>query len=225
MPACVTATICNQSDSVNLLMASRSFSSTALNGCVSFHSGCCGASLPKRSSANMAWVYNGCSVQSVPSWSKVATRSFGSTYLELDFSVVSLTNEMIAFFEAPLFHEGRGSSSARDTLLKAPRTAVVADTLNRSLRVISIYSPSRLTALLTCETVHPIHPRHLVRKPEYRNHCGLACQLRICDSISLPKLTRAARNPSSRNWDLKRSDSSVGAGIIARNFQGLYYRI
>src|SRR5580658_4742121 len=96
IPECVTATISIQSFSVNLLIASRSPVITDLNGSVDFHSGCSGASLPRRYSANMAWVYNGCSVQRVPSWSKVAMRSFGSTYLGLDFSVVSLTKDTIA---------------------------------------------------------------------------------------------------------------------------------
>src|SRR5208282_386779 len=108
----------------------------------SFHSGCWSAIVPKRCNANIAWVYNGCSVQSVPSWSKVATRSLGSTYFELDFSVVSLTKELIAFFEGPSFQEGSGSSSACVTWLKAPRTAVVAEPLIRSLRVSFMPSPS-----------------------------------------------------------------------------------
>src|SRR5438128_8285852 len=98
-----------QSDSVNLLIVSRSCPRTALNGCFSFQSGCCGASLPTRSSANIPCAYKGCSVQSVPSWSNVAMRSPGSTYFGLDLAVVSLTNETIACFADPLFHDGKGS--------------------------------------------------------------------------------------------------------------------
>src|ERR1700733_5920 len=101
--------ICSQSDSLNLLIASRSPASTDWNGSFSFHSGCCGAISPRRFSANIACAYIGCSVQSVPSWSNVATRSWGSMYLELDFSVVSFTNVRIASFAGPLFHDGKGS--------------------------------------------------------------------------------------------------------------------
>src|SRR5690242_7664204 len=36
-------------------------------------------------------------------------RSFGSTYLGLDFSVVSFTKEIIAFLAGPSFQDGRGS--------------------------------------------------------------------------------------------------------------------
>ena len=52
-------------------------SSTALNGCLFFHSGCCGASALTRSSAKASWTYIGCSTHSVPSLSKVAMRCGG----------------------------------------------------------------------------------------------------------------------------------------------------
>src|SRR5277367_2605396 len=72
-------------------------------------------------------------------------RSCGSTYFELDFSVVSLTNAMIAFFAGPSFQEGSGSPTASAASPRAPRTAAAADTLIKSLRVISIklsFSPA-----------------------------------------------------------------------------------
>ena len=53
--------------------------------------------------------YKGCSVQSVPSWSKVAMRSAGSTYLVLDLSVVSFTKARTMSFAGPLFQDGKGS--------------------------------------------------------------------------------------------------------------------
>src|SRR5271154_333500 len=63
-------------------------------------------------------------------------RSLGSTYLELDFSVTSLTKEMIAFFEAPSFHDGSGSSKPAAPRAKAPKTVNAADVLIKSRRVI-----------------------------------------------------------------------------------------
>src|SRR5271163_3704354 len=160
MPACVTATISIQSFSLNLDIASRSAVSADLNGSVSFHSGCCGAIVPKRCKANIAWVYNGCSVQRVPSWSNVAMRSFGSTNLGLDFSVVSLTKARIACFAGPLFHEGSGSSNAWDSRLRVPRTAVAADTLIRSLLVIFIGSPLRPLVRRNGETLNGNSAEH-----------------------------------------------------------------
>src|SRR5277367_5842083 len=91
----------------------------------------------------MAWPYNGCSVQSVPSWSKVAMRSAGGTNFELDLSVVARTNSRMAFFAAPSFHEGSGFSAVIDTRLTDPKTAIAADDLITSLRVIFIDSPVR----------------------------------------------------------------------------------
>ena len=54
-------------------------SSTALNGCLVFQSGFCGASALTRSSAKANWTYIGCSHHSVPSLSNVAMRSAGGT--------------------------------------------------------------------------------------------------------------------------------------------------
>ena len=50
-------------------------SSTALNGCVFFHSGCLAATAFTRSSAKANWMYIGCSTHSVPSLSNTAMRS------------------------------------------------------------------------------------------------------------------------------------------------------
>ena len=44
-----------------------------------FHSGCSGASFFTRSKAKRIWVYMGYSTHKVPSWSKTAMRSAGST--------------------------------------------------------------------------------------------------------------------------------------------------
>ncbi len=53
-------------------------SSTALNGCFVFHSGCFGASAFTRSMAKSNWKYAGCSAHSVPSLSNTAMRSSGA---------------------------------------------------------------------------------------------------------------------------------------------------
>src|SRR4051794_13952522 len=51
----------------------------------------------------------GCSTQSVPSRSSVATRCSGGTSIALDRSVVARTNSTSAFFGAPSFQDGSGS--------------------------------------------------------------------------------------------------------------------
>jgi len=60
-------------------------SSSALKGCLVFHSGCCGASFLTRSNAKRTCVYIGYSTHKVPSLSK------------------------IAFFVGPSFHDWRAS--------------------------------------------------------------------------------------------------------------------
>src|SRR5271156_2715223 len=78
----------------------------------------------------------GCSTHSVPSWSNSAIRSSFGTNFGLDLSVVAWTKSRIAFFQAPSFHEGSGSSAAADTPPKAPNAVVAADALIKSLLVI-----------------------------------------------------------------------------------------
>src|SRR5277367_6293235 len=78
----------------------------------------------------------GCSTHSVPSWSNSAIRSSFGTNFGLDLSVVACTKSRIAFFEAPSFHEGSGSSAAADTPPKTPNAVVAADALIKSLLVI-----------------------------------------------------------------------------------------
>ena len=75
MPAWVAMTISTRPRSPASASVFRSPSSTALNGCLSFHSGCSGAIALTRSSAKASWMYIGCSVHSVPSLSKMAMRS------------------------------------------------------------------------------------------------------------------------------------------------------
>ena len=84
-------------------------SRTALNGCLCFHSGCCGANALMRSIAKTNCVYMGCSAHRVPSLSKVAMRSGAGTKSGLPCVVVRLTKSVMAFFAEPLFHEGNGS--------------------------------------------------------------------------------------------------------------------
>jgi hypothetical protein len=55
-PAWVANTISMRSRKESLAMAARSPESTVLNGSLSFHSGCSGASAATRSSANASWL-------------------------------------------------------------------------------------------------------------------------------------------------------------------------
>ncbi len=61
--------------------------------------------------------------------------SFGTNF-ELRRSVVLCTKSRMAFLADPSFHEGCGSSAAVETRLIAPKAAIAADVLNRSLRLI-----------------------------------------------------------------------------------------
>src|SRR5271154_4953629 len=62
-------------------------------------------------------------------------RSAGSTYLELDLSVVSRTKARTAALAGPSFHDGSGSSAALENWLVAPTTAIAADPFIKFLRV------------------------------------------------------------------------------------------
>jgi len=66
----------------------------------------------KRSRQYVTCEHIGCSTHGVPSWSKVAIRSAGSTRLGPPRVVVVCTNSTIAFFAAPSFHVGSGSVCA-----------------------------------------------------------------------------------------------------------------
>jgi hypothetical protein len=95
--------------------AARAFmspSSTALNGCFVFHSGCSGASAFTRASAKANWTLIGCSAQSVPSLSKVAMRCSGGTNRGLARSVTVSMNVKMLCLAVPSFHEGNGSVCA-----------------------------------------------------------------------------------------------------------------
>src|SRR5262245_57164959 len=87
-------------------------SSTPLNGCVVFHSGCFAASTLIRSRAKASWKYIGCSAHRVPSLSKTAMRSAGATKSAPPCVVVRPTKTMRAFLASPSFHDGSGSASA-----------------------------------------------------------------------------------------------------------------
>src|SRR5271170_7779473 len=80
----------------------------------------------------------GCSTHSVPSWSNSAIRSSLGTNFGLDLSVVECTKSRIAFFAAPSFQDGSGSSAAADTPPNTPNAVVAADALSKSLRVVFI---------------------------------------------------------------------------------------
>src|SRR5271169_2498782 len=82
------------------------------NGSWVFHSGCSRASAFTRSSANRTWKYIGCSAQSVPSLSKVATRSASGTKWGEPCLVTRSTNATMACLVAVLFQEGSRSVPA-----------------------------------------------------------------------------------------------------------------
>src|SRR5262249_57782075 len=80
----------------------------------------------------------GCSTHSVPSWSKVATRSSWGTNVGLDLSVVFCTNSTIACLAGPSFHEGSGSPCvalcALATVIRGQKMAAKAITCLRKVR-------------------------------------------------------------------------------------------
>ena len=133
IPAWVAATICRKPFSPSAASALRSSSSTALNGCFFFQSGCRGASAFTRSIANMIWKYIGCSDHSVPSLSKVAMRWSTGTKSGAPGVVTRGTKSVIDFFAAPSFQEGRGSVWAR-AKLSIPPHEPTASTKARNVR-------------------------------------------------------------------------------------------
>ena len=82
-----------------------------LNGCLVFHSGCCGASALTRSRAKTTWKYIGCSAQSVPSLSNVAMRSATGTKSGEPSFVTFATNSTMDFLAAPSFQDRSGSAA------------------------------------------------------------------------------------------------------------------
>ena len=77
MPECVAATISSMPFSPMAATAFMSPASTDLNGSLSFHSGCWFACFFTSSMAKTNWLYSGCSIQSVPSLSKVRDALLG----------------------------------------------------------------------------------------------------------------------------------------------------
>ena len=63
--------------------------------------------------AKTNWLYIGCSIHSVPSLSKVATRSSGLTKSGPPSLVTLVTKSMMLCLVAPSFQDGSGSSAAR----------------------------------------------------------------------------------------------------------------
>src|SRR5262245_24883621 len=59
-----------------------------------------------------SWTYIGCSVQSVPSLSKVAMRSAAGTKSGAPSFVTRVTKSSRAFFAGPSFQDGSGSAGA-----------------------------------------------------------------------------------------------------------------
>ena len=96
MPECVAATISTMPFSPMAATAFMSPASTDLNGSLVFHSGCWLACSFTSSMAKTNWLYIGCSIHSVPSLSKVATRSSGLTKSGPPSLVTVPTKSMIA---------------------------------------------------------------------------------------------------------------------------------
>src|SRR5271165_2351008 len=125
MPVRVAARIFKRSLIGSFAIASRLPESTVLNGSTFLSSGFFSTSASTRSRQYITCVYIGCSTQSVPSWSKVAMRSSGATYLGSDLSVTSLTNAKMACLAGPSFHDGSGSWAwARVWLARATASRV-----------------------------------------------------------------------------------------------------
>src|SRR5262249_18280150 len=116
------------------------FSSDA-NGSLLFHSGCRGASAFTRSIAKRTWKYIGCSAQSVPSWSKAATRSAGGTKAGPPSLVPFPTNSTIACFAFPSLHEASGSA-ARTPAARIDAAATTAATAVRTWRPTRLVGPA-----------------------------------------------------------------------------------
>jgi hypothetical protein len=99
-------------------MASRLPDITVLNGSTLASSGFAFARAGTRSRQYITCEYIGCSTHNVPSWSNVAMRSDCGTKFGLPCDVVARTNSTIAFFAAPSFHEGSGSTWASTAALE-----------------------------------------------------------------------------------------------------------
>ena len=110
MPACVAAMSCAAPFSPCDARALKSFSSTALKGCLFFHSGFFAASSLTRSSTKASCTYIGCSDHNVPSLSKVAMRSGGGTKSGEPCLVTLSTKATMACFALPSFQDGRASA-------------------------------------------------------------------------------------------------------------------
>ncbi|MCY1304935.1 hypothetical protein D9M70_547100 [compost metagenome] len=98
--------------SPSMPLSARAFwspSSTALNGCCSFHSGCCGARRFTSSRANSTSKYSGCSLHRVPSLSNTAMRSATGTKSLPPSVVTAVTKASMALRAGPSFHDGKGS--------------------------------------------------------------------------------------------------------------------
>ena len=124
MPVWVATRISTSPFSPASASALWSPSSTALNGCFSFHSGCLSASrLDAVEGERDLRRTSGCSHQSVPSLSNTAIRSAGGTKSGEPSFVTFATNAVIAFFGAVSFHDGSGSGLVRLTARRHPRGA------------------------------------------------------------------------------------------------------
>jgi hypothetical protein len=112
MPACVTAISSTRPFSPDAASAFMSPSSTALNGCLVFQPGFCGAIALTRSRMKANCTYIGCSIHSVPSLSKVAMRWSGGTKSGPPWVVTRATKLVIDDLVAPSFQDGSGSACA-----------------------------------------------------------------------------------------------------------------
>src|SRR6202050_1862764 len=112
MPACVAMPSSTSPRSPAAMSVFMSPSSTALNGCVLVHSGCCGAKTFTRSRTKASWVYIGCSTHNVPSLSNVAMRSAGGTKSGPPCWMTRATKPVIACLLGPSFHDGSESVCA-----------------------------------------------------------------------------------------------------------------
>src|SRR5262245_15382505 len=131
MPVRVAARITSRSFIVSFAIAARLPDRTVLKGSTFFNSGFFSTTAGTRSRQYTTWVYMGCETHRVPSWSNVAMRASGATYVGLALSVVAWTNSTMAFLAGPSFHEGRGSAWANAWALQPNATRSANRRLDR----------------------------------------------------------------------------------------------
>ncbi len=194
----------------------------------------------------MAWVYSGCSTQSVPSWSKVAMRSSGATKFLLYWSVVTRTKSRAACLAGPAFHEGRTPArsplprsrrAARAPTEAQPRLPAAHDGLDRYYLKsaftppvwIRPVAPRHLLVIVLPLSDRPLDPLHAdYRSPDTEKHPPGSLQYTPCISVPLsPTALPSIRVRSGAPYEKRtRSDQDAGEpGLSQAGTRGPTYRL